>query len=58
MSGWMVGVGWGWLGIGKCPVELAPRPLATGAILVLRTGSGKKPPRQYPAWPHRYWCWI
>ena len=35
-------MGWGWLGIGKCPVELAPRPLATGAILVLRTGSGKK----------------
>ena len=33
---------WGWLGIGKCPVELVSRPLATGAILVLRTGSGKK----------------
>ena len=52
MSGWMVGK---WSGDG---LELAPRPLATGAILVLRTGSGKKTPRQHPALPHRHRCWI
>ena len=30
-------MGWGWLGIDKGPVELAPRLLATGAILLLLT---------------------
>ena len=51
-------VGWEWLRIGKCPVELAPRPLATGALLVLWTASGKTPPRQHPALPHSHRCWI
>ena len=51
MSGWMVGE---WGGDGS---ELASAQ-AIGAILVLRTGSGKKPPRQHPTLQHRYRCWI